>query len=524
MLSMSEWSSAICSPAAVVDIGSNSIRLVVFRDRSRAAPVVFNERVTCGIGRDLATTGKLHTEGVQKALANLPRFAAIVAAMNIDETTLLATAASREASDGADFLKRVERIFGCRVTQLDGDQEAQLAANGVISGLPAARGLAADLGGGSLELAAVSDGRVGDHGSLPLGPLRLVAMGLVNSKLARHIDEQLDQFSWIDGAAANRTIYVVGGAWRALARLHMEQTEYPLRVIHSYQMNGQDALDFCGVVAKLSAASLSRISVVPRSRVLTLPTAALVLARLIDVAGARSLVFSANGIREGSQYEALDADTRAADPLIVACEHFAARENRALGSGAALFAWVSPLFEGEDAESCRLRRAACLLADIGWHEHPDYRAEQVYFRILRLPLMGLTHEEKAKIALAVYRRYTGAKGGNTLRVANMLLAPDDIEWSSRLGASLRLAETLTGGNPALLQGASLNLDERRLSMTLEPGRADLFGDLVRIRFAALAKLFGVSGVITGDGLSEELGSGPLTGPEATQPRPRPPRA
>ena len=500
---MPSRSPSVGGPAAVVDIGSNSIRLVIFRDRSRAAPVVFNERVTCGIGRELAATGRLHAHGVTQALANLPRFAAIVRTMGIDDTMLVATAATREAADGADFLSKVEDVFGRAVSQLDGDQEARLAACGVISGLPDARGVAADLGGGSLELATISKGKVGKHGSLPLGPLRLAASG--GDGMADHIDEVLSSFAWIGGALDRGAIYAVGGAWRALARLHMVQTKYPLRVIHNYQMSGRDAADFCRIVAGLGAKSLSRISVVPRARVATLSTAALVLERLIKASKAKQVVFSANGIREGSQFDALDADTRAADPLIVACEHLAARESRALGTGTALYDWVSPLFKGEDANLRRLRRAACLLADIGWHEHPDYRAEQVYFRILRLPLFALTHAEKAKIALAVYRRYTGAKGGATLRVANALLTPEDAEWSGRLGAALRLAETLTGGNPELLAGVTLKLKSDRLTLTLAPGHTDLFGDLVSTRFAALAKQFGVSGVIEGKGLREVVG-------------------
>lgn len=499
---MPKRSPSVGGPAAVVDIGSNSIRLVIFRDRSRAAPVVFNERVTCGIGRELAATGRLHPDGVAQALANLPRFAAIVRTMGIKDTMLVATAATREAADGADFLRQVEGIFGRAVAQLDGNQEARLAACGVISGLPDAHGVAADLGGGSLELAGISDGMVGDHGSLPLGPLRLAAAGVEGDELSGHIDEVLAEFPWIGAALDGGAIYAVGGAWRALARLHMVQTKYPLRVIHNYQMSGRDAVDFCRIVARLSAKSLSRIRVVPRARVPTLSTAALVLERLIKAAKADTVVFSANGIREGSQFDALDGDTRAADPLIVACEHLAARESRALGTGTALFDWVSPLFEDEDENLRRLRRAACLLADIGWHEHPDYRAEQVYFRILRLPLVALSHVDKTMVALAVFRRYSGSKRGATLRVANALLGPEETDWSSRLGSALRLAETFTGGNTALLKGAELKLDSRQLVLTLGPGQADLFGDLVRTRFGALAKQFGVSGVIEGEGLHE----------------------
>lgn len=492
-------------PAAVVDIGSNSIRLVVFRDRSRSQSVVFNERVICAIGRDMARTGRLHAEGVEMAHANLPRFAAIVRAMGIDDPVLLATAATREAEDGPDFLKKVEETFGHRVVQLDGNEEARLAALGVISGLPDASGVVADLGGGSLELVAVANGSMSNHISLPLGPLRLAAtIGEDREDIAAHVDKQLGKLDWLAEAASDGTIYIVGGAWRALARLHMEQTGYPLRVIHNYRMGGRDAAEFCGVVAGLGVASLARIDAIPRARVPTLPAAATVLERLIDKSGAGQIVFSAFGIREGSQFDALDAGTRDTDPLIIACRQLADREARVSGSGDELFEWVSPLFPDENEADRRLRHAACLLADIGWHEHPDYRAEQVYFRILRLQLLALSHEARAQIALAVYRRYGGSSKADTLRVADALLDDGQFTWGRRLGAALRLAETLTGGNAALLDDARLVWDSGLLVLELENGHADLYGDVIRNRFGALARHFGVEGEIRGKGLQEPV--------------------
>lgn len=483
-------------PAAVVDIGSNSIRLVVFRDRSRAPTPVFNERVICGIGRDMARTGQLHAEGVELALANLPRFAAVVRASGIEDPSLLATAATREAEDGPEFLQRVEEIFGCPVTQLDGDQEARLAAFGVLCGLPDARGVVADLGGGSLELAGVADGEIGSYGTLPLGPLRLTAeVGPERDQIVPYVDGLLARFDWVEDAVDNGAIYIVGGAWRALARLHMVQTGYPLRVIHNYRMSGRDAAEFCEVVAGLGESTLSRIDAVPSARAATLPVAAAVLQRLIESSDVERIVFSAVGIREGCLFEGLDDAARAADPLVVACEEIAARESRFHGSGAAVFDWISPLFAGENAAERRLRHAACLLADIGWHEHPDYRAEQVYFRILRLQLLALTHQEKAKIALAVYRRYGGSMNDSALRVVEALLGPEDVTWARRLGAAQRLAETFSGGNSALLAGATLESDGDTLIMRLDAAHTSLVGDVVRNRFAALTRQFRVDGEI-----------------------------
>jgi exopolyphosphatase/guanosine-5'-triphosphate,3'-diphosphate pyrophosphatase len=487
-------------PSAVVDIGSNSIRLVVFRDRSRAPVAVFNERVICGIGTDLARTGRLHEKGVARALANLPRFAAIARSMDIADTALLATAATREAEDGPAFLKQIEDMFDRPVQQLDGEEEARLAAAGVVCGLPDAKGIVADLGGGSLELAALADGEVSSFVTLPLGPLRLLAtVGDDRAKVGRSVDDALADIEWLPRAAADGSIYIVGGAWRALARLHMVQTGYPLRVIHNYQISAREAAEFCDVIAGLGASSLLGIEAVSKSRAKSLPIAAAVLQRLIVGSGADNIVFSALGIREGKAFDALDSEAKAEDPLIVACEEMANRESRFPGVGSALFDWVTPLFADDSTAEKRLRQAACLLGDIGWHEHPDYRAEQVYFRILRLPLLALGHADKTRIALAVYRRYGGSMNDQALRTAEALLSEVDIAWSRRLGAALRLAETLTAGHARLLDGASLSLSGDTLTLNMRDGHAELVGDVVRARFGALAREFGRTAKIEGLG-------------------------
>ena len=488
-------------PAAIVDIGSNSIRLVIFRDCSRAPTAVFNERVICGIGRDMARTGHLHKDGVAQALANLPRFAAIARSMDIEDTALLATAATREAEDGLNFLAKIEDIFDREVIQLDGDEEARLAAAGVICGLPDARGMVADLGGGSLEIAALSRGKMGRFATLQLGPLRLLAtVGEERKAIVASVNKALGEIDWMQDAVKDGSIYIVGGAWRALARLHMVQTGYPLRVIHNYRISGRGAADFCDVVAGLGASTLSRINVVPKARANTLPVAAAVLQRLILESGADQIVFSALGIREGRVFDMLDARAKAEDPLIVACEEVAARESRFPGVGDALFDWVAPLFEEESAAEKRLRRAACLLGDIGWHEHPDYRAEQVYFRILRLSLLALTHAEKTRVAMAIYRRYGGSMNDQALRTAEVLLSEDDMVWSRRLGAALRMAETLTAGNADLLDGAQLKLTRDSLTLKMKNGHAALVGEVVRTRFSTLARQFGRVPKLEGKGL------------------------
>jgi exopolyphosphatase/guanosine-5'-triphosphate,3'-diphosphate pyrophosphatase len=472
--------------AGVLDIGSNSIRLVVYQSRSRAPVPVFNERVICGIGRNLDATGHLHAEGVERALASLRRYAALTRAMGVEDIDIVATAATREAADGAEFLAEIERLFDRRVGQLDGDEEARLGASGVVCGMPDADGISGDLGGGSLELATLNDGVYGRGHSLPLGHLRLLTdIGSKQKLLSKRIEDVLQSVDWLPEIAGRR-FYAIGGAWRSIARLHMIQAGYPLRVIHNYALRADRAAEFCQIISGLSKASLPLTEAVPSQRAAAMPVSAMILQQLIMKLAPREVVFSALGIREGILFDRLDESAKAQDPLLLACQDIADRENRFGVAGDDLSRWIAPIFPDEDDAARRLRLAVCLLADIGWHEHPDYRSEQVYFRILRLPLIAITHVEKAKLALAVYRRYGGSMDDHALRAVNTLLDPEDIQWSRTLGDALRLAETLTGGKSALLSGSRLQLSKQRLTLQIDPSAADLVSDVVHHRLSQLA--------------------------------------
>ena len=406
--------------------------------------------------------------------------------MGVEDLSIMATAATREASDGADFLAKVAQIFGRPVSQLGGDEEARLGACGVVCGFPDADGISGDLGGGSLELATLDNGVFGTGHSLPLGHLRLLSdVGSKHKALSKRVDNVLHSADWL-AEITDRRFYAIGGAWRAIARLHMIQSGYPLRVIHNYAIRADRAAEFCQVIAGLSKASLPLSEAVPAQRAAAMPVSALVLQRLIEILRPREVVFSALGIREGVLFDRLSEAEKKSDPLLLACRDIADRENRFGAGDNRLADWVAPLFADEDEAARRLRIAVCLLADIGWHEHPDYRSEQVYFRILRLPLIAISHREKAKLALAVYRRYGGNMDDHALRAVNTLLEPADVQWSRTLGDALRLAETLSGGKPELLAGSRLQLGKRRLTLQVDPSMAELVSDVVRTRLSQLA--------------------------------------
>jgi exopolyphosphatase/guanosine-5'-triphosphate,3'-diphosphate pyrophosphatase len=480
---------------AVIDIGSNSLRLVVYDGMRRAARMLLNEKVLCGLGRGLSETGRLNPEGVELARVNLQRFVALARAIGVARLDVLATAAVRDAADGKDFAADLERRFDVRVRVLAGAEEGRYSGLGVLSGIPDAAGVAGDLGGGSVELVPIGKGRVGPAATLPIGPLRLAAVADDERKVRDAIDRQLASVPWLTRAPEG-SFYAVGGAWRALARLHMEQAQYPLHIVQQYTLARPEAEKYLELVARQSRKSLERISTISRKRLEVVPLAARLLLRLIRRIEPKELVFSATGLREGHLYSLLDAQEQRSDPLIVACAEEAEFNPRFGPAGETLFAWKSALFPKEPPARSRLRRAAALLSDIAWHEHPDYRAEQALRHVLYMPLTGVSHAELAFIALALHARY-GGRAGVDLATPLELLDEDGLAAARAAGLAFRLGYTIAGGVPGLLGGVTLNLGDGTIVLSFAPGSAGRFGESVQRRLDALARALGRSPEVRG---------------------------
>ena len=483
------------SPVAVVDIGSNSIRLVVYECAERTPTPVFNEKVLCGLARGLNTTGKLSVEGVQMALASLARFRALTDAMGVGRIDVVGTAAVRDAGNGREFADLVRDRCNFQVRILSGEEEARLSALGVLSGIPEADGLMGDLGGGSVELVRVGDGETGTHVTLPLGPLRLMDAADGNFAKARKIiDKELADLAWLVEAKGKR-FYPVGGAWRAMARVHMAHSGYPLHVIHQYTIRAKAMLDFARLVSALGPNTLRKTPGVSRQRAEGIPYAAYLMQRLVEVTGVQDVVFSAFGLREGCLYDRLSPADRRIDPLLFACRREAERAGRATANGEFLFNWMSPLFPGETPRQQRLRLAACHLADIGWSEHPDYRAEMVFDRILRHSTVGTDHPGRVFMALAVASRHSMLKKDMIRQASGTLLSEEDETRARSIGLAMRLGYAFSGGVIALLEQMRLRRDADKVTLSL-PEHADiLVGDVVERRFHALARLLSCDAAI-----------------------------
>ena len=478
---------------AVVDVGSNSLRLVVFERVGSTLMPLLNEKVMCALGRGIAATGRLSPEGVELAYANLQRFVALARALAVDHLAIIATAAVREAADGPAFAAEAERQLGMPMRIIDGAEEARLSAAGVLAGIRDVDGVVGDLGGGSVELVRVdaAAGRPVDApASLPLGPLRLADLADNRKALNDAIDRAIAAAPVLR-EAAGRTLYLVGGAWRSIARLHMETANYPLHIIHEYTVSRRAAESFLDVIAGQSRRSLERVIAISRRRLEVVPLAALILRRLISGGRPERIVFSAFGLREGYAAGLLPA-VRPSDPLIAACIGIARSQSRGAGDGDHLQQWTAPAFGDLDEDRLRLHRAACWLSDFAWTEHPDYRAEHAFTSSLRMPVAHLTHPERVFIATALHARYGGA-ADDPLKAATRTLLDDRAADEARsLGLALRLAYTLSGGALELLHQVRLVPTPDGLTLELPPTGSLFTGEAVQRRLDALGRALGVA--------------------------------
>ena len=438
------------SRIGIIDIGSNSVRMVVFASQTRLPIPIFNEKVTCGLGRDLGKTNQLNPEGCDLAIQTLKRFCGMAKEMQIDILKIIATSAVREADDGKRFAKKIERSFGHKVNILTGSVEAELCAKGVLGANPEADGLLGDMGGGSLELVSLNQGCAGKTTTLPLGHLRISdAVKESGCDADTIIDEHLKKIGWLSDLE-QKDFYLVGGIWRAIARIYIQQKDYPIKIIDNLTVNKQDAIAITEVISKLSRSSLKKITSVGRRRIDTLPIATLVLRRIIDKISPKRLIFSSYGIREGKFFEMVPRELMDQDPLISACEYYGFQAGRFSVSRDEVFSWVKVIFKDIDPREIRLIEAACLLGDIGWPEHPDYRAIHSFTRVLRLPIAGITHRERVLLALSIYHRYGGDEYGPEITITTKLIDQKDRDLALLLGLVLKLAHKLSGGVTGLL--------------------------------------------------------------------------
>lgn len=476
----------------VIDVGSNSVRLVVFDGMARSPAYFFNEKVLCGLGAGLGETGRLNPEGWRKALGALHRFTALAARMDLSGMIAVATAAVRDAEDGPDFCDQVEAETGLQIHIASGAEEARLAAKGVLLGWPDAEGLVCDMGGSSMELAELRGGKILGCETSPLGPLKLadIPEGEKRDKYIRkHIKSLCKE---ADAPEASR-LFLVGGSWRAVARLDMLHVDYPLTVLHGYEPPKEQLLETLAWISTQDLSDLSRLTGTSMARLSLIPLVAPVLAELIRRLAPESVAISAYGLREGLLYRQMPESMRERDPLVEAALHMEKHKSRVPGFGAALFDWLKPLYDNAAPAQLRLIQAACLMHDVHWRAHPEYRAEHCFASVTRANVGGVNHADRVFLGFTLLNRYKASIPNATIARYASLIGEERLAEAAMLGRAMRLGSMLSGSAKEVLENSKLRAVDGTLTLTLRGMACECAGDAVERRFQGLASRMGLEG-------------------------------
>ncbi|WP_127143428.1 Ppx/GppA phosphatase family protein [Pelagibacterium montanilacus] len=479
------------TPVAVIDIGSNSVRLVVYERLTRALTVLYNEKSSSGLGRGVAATGNLADETIARALKAVQRFALVCRLMEVGQIYAFATSATRDAGNGPAFTKAVEAIIGVKVHVMSGREEAHFGALGVVAGMPGFEGVVGDLGGGSLELA-----RVSGEGDMPgetfgLGGIRLQDDSGNDPVAAAQLARERLEESEILKDNPSHTFCAIGGTWRSIAKLIQTREKYPLHMVQDYAVSAPRILEICDMLVndngKKPVAGMESVS---SSRRDLLPYGAAVLAEVVRKGGFERVVFSALGVREGYLYDRLDAQSRTIDPLIEATREMCMLRARApkfaddLIEGSTELLAISDIEESRDEE--RLRRAVCYLSDIGWRAHPDYRGEQSVDMVAFSDITGIGHAGRAFLAQTLAYRYMGFKQ-KSASAKLLALAGEALNLRARLiGAYFRVAYPLAAAMPGIAPRTRFAADGKTLQLHLPADLAFLDGVRLANRLRQLA--------------------------------------
>ncbi len=484
-------------PVAVLDIGSNSVRLVVYERLARSLTVLYNEKSSCALGRGIAQTGRLAYENIDRALTAIQRFALVAQLMRAGEVHVLATSAVREASNSKAFVDAVEAIINAPVQVLSGEAEAHFGALGVVAGMPAFAGIVGDLGGGSLELNTIAGGVDGAGETHALGVIRMQDdTGRAVERASAIARERLAASDLLRGKPGG-SFCAIGGTWRALAKLHQQLRNYPLHMVQHYGVKARDIGELCDEI--VGAAGEGKpwpgADKISASRRDLLPFGAAVLAEVLRTGHFETVLFSALGVREGYLYGQLPADEQAVDPLLQGAEEISILRARSPAHAGDLMAFSAQLLEAvhirETPEEERLRRVACLLSDIGWRGHPDYRGEQSVDMVAYGSLAGVDHPGRAFLAETLAVRYMGLKHKSVSQRLMALAGPSSSMKARLLGAIFRVAYPMSAAMPGVLPRTSFSFDGARLTLHLPDDLAFLSGEHLAGRLNQLAGVAGI---------------------------------
>ncbi len=487
-------------PIAIIDIGSNSVRQVVYEGLTRAPSVLFNEKVLCGLGKGVARDGALE-EAANRALDAIRRFVILGRQLNVSETHVLATAAVRDAENGTWFIEQVEQILGEKIEILSGAQEAQFAALGIHAGFYKPEGIAGDQGGGSVEFVEI-DSELREGTTSKLGALRLQEITDNDPKAARKIAAKTLADIEMNWPGDSRIFYAIGGTWRSLARLYLFETGHPVDVVHGFTVKAKDYAAFCKKVIETPVDDFEFSDEISNNRKPLVPFGAAVMLEIIERFDVKQVSHAAVGLREGYLYYLLDEDTRERDALLEATAELSILRARSPQHTRELLEWTDKTFEFLELEETqsqkRWRHAACNLADIVWRSASDFRAAQTLGIINNAGFNSISHEGRAYLALVTFHRYQGL-GPKKEPPEIAKLASEQSHRLARILASMfRVLYLFSGAEPGMLPrlGFRRTLDDI-LVFEVPNELTDMVGEKPRQRLDHLARELGTEITVIG---------------------------
>jgi len=484
----------------VLDIGSNSVRFVIYEMFGAHFSPVYNEKVLAGLGRSLRDTGNLSETGKALAYESLKRFKAIADAQGLGQLLIGATAALRVAKDAADFIQTVKTDIGLDISPISGKEEARLTAMGMLAADTRAQGLAADLGGASLEFVHVHDTVLDEGVSLKLGPFEMLGSDLANAEnftrtdIRQRIESKLDKVHF--SAFKGQALHLIGGAWRNLASIHQQRHNYPMRTLQAYSLRPEETQQLARWSYTEGREDVLQWPRISSRRAETLPYSGYVLEMILERMQPSTVMISTTGLREGLVYDAMTPELRQRDSLIDGCRDLARGNLQAVHFAQPLYDFLEeaaeefPCFFDKENEN-RLRHAACHLAGIGKGFHPDYRANLVFDDVLYAPISNLTHQERAYLGLILFSSYTKRALPKNSSAVEALLSEEARGMARTYGAAMRLAIVATGRSAELFDRYQLNIVEGALKLSVKEADQALLSERVIFRLQKLSQLSGL---------------------------------
>ncbi|WP_353227110.1 Ppx/GppA family phosphatase [Novosphingobium sp.] len=472
---------------AIIDIGSNTVRLVIYGGPTRAPMVLHNEKVTARLGKGVAENGVMGGRARAAALAALARYRVLLSLKGVDRVDVVATAAVRDASNGPAFLDEVAAL-GFSPRLLSGEQEAVTSAHGVLGAFPGATGVVGDLGGGSLELVDIDNDSCRHGVSMPLGTLRLGALRTTGDRaFGQSVAKALKKADW--AAEPGSTLYLVGGSLRAFARYAMMRLDWPIDDPHGFTIDPADAQRIATTLARRRTEALPSLPGISSGRMAGLPDTAALLAVLIRRLQPGKLVFSSWGLREGLLYEDMAPGVRGQDPLVAGMSAFVQEQGIPAHIGAMVAGWTvsaSPASGIERRE--RLRLAATMLCLAAAAVEPNLRGDIARDWALRKRWIGAATTERVMLAAAIMA-HAGRLDISPALAA--LVSPAALREAQSWGLATRLCRRFSTCAPQGLADSKLTVENGRLVLTVQPSIAALLNDGVDRDMRTLAAHLGL---------------------------------